>query len=665
MVDGSADVTAARTARAEAISEAGGVRAALANGSLPARADITLSEALVLGLLLQGVSRYVTVLGHGSTEVGEVLRIYAAAGVVRAFPVRHETAAAHAATALRWARDEKVAVVTSIGPGALQAMSGSLVAASDGIGVWHLYGDETTEDEGPNMQQIPRDEQGLFLRLTATMGAAYSLHTPGALPTALRRGLATVDHPYRAAPFFLLLPLNTQPELIAQCNLAELPTGAPPPMGAAAGDYREAARELLAAHRVVIKVGGGARGCGAELAELAELVDGVFVMSPISVGIVPGSNLRNMTVGGSKGSISGNFAMDQADALLAVGTRAVCQSDSSRTGYPRVQHVVNINADLGTALHYNRTTALVGDSQATLRALIAEVRLAVASGGSGAADGADAAGAADGAGDAGRGGAAGGGAGAASNVPQSPSPWLAACQAKRAEWEAFKAERFAHPTLFDDVWGREVLTQPAAIEIALTATHNAGAVAFFDAGDVQANGFQIAVDENEGQTITDGGASYMGFATSAVLATALGTQPWQAAAMTGDGSFTMNPAVLIDALEHGANGVIVLFDNRRMGAISSLQADQYGQIYATNDSVEVDYVAWAQAVSGVRGIHGGFTPESLRAAMAEALAHDGLALVHVPVYFGADPLGGLGAYGRWNVGNWVADTQAMRHDIGM
>ena len=644
MVDGRADVTSAREARAEAISEAGGVMVALANGSLPARADVTMSEALVLGLLLQGVSRYVTVLGHGSTEVGEVLRIYEAAGVVRAFPVRHETAAAHAATALRWARDEKIAVVTSIGPGALQAMSGSLVAASDGIGVWHLYGDETTEDEGPNMQQIPREEQGLFLRLAATMGAAYSVHTPGALPTALRRGLATVDHPYRAAPFYLLLPLNTQPQLIAQCNLAELPTGAPPPMGAAAGDYREAARELLDAQRVVIKVGGGARGCGAELAELADLVDGVFVMSPISVGIVPGSSPRNMTVGGSKGSISGNFAMEQADALLAVGTRAVCQSDSSRTGYPLVRHVVNINADLDAALHYNRTTALVGNAQATLRALIAEVRRAV---------GADASGGAAGA------------AGAASNVLQSPSPWLAACEAKRAEWEDFKAQRFAHPTLFDDVWGREVLTQPAAIEIALTAAHDAGAVAFFDAGDVQANGFQIAVDEHEGQTITDGGASYMGFATSAVLATALGTQPWQAVAMTGDGSFTMNPAVLIDAVEHGATGVIVLFDNRRMGAISSLQADQYSQIYATNDSVAVDYVAWAQAVSGVRGIHGGFTPESLRAAMVEALAYDGLALVHVPVYFGADPLGGLGAYGRWNVGNWVADTQAMRHDIGM
>ena len=624
-----AEAREGREARARAIAAAGGLEAAMEVGAIPARADLTLAEALVLGLMRQQVSRYVTVLGHGSTELGEVLRIYQAAGLVRTFPVRHETEAAHAVTALRWATGEKAAVVTSIGPGALQAMAGSLVAASDGVGVWHIYGDETTEDEGPNMQQIPRAEQGLFLRLAATMGSAYSLHTPGALATALRRGLNTVDDPHREGPFFLLLPLNTQPALIHDFNLAELPAGAPPRVGASAGDYDEAARELLAAQRVVIKVGGGARGCVAELIELADLVDGVFVMSPISVGVVPGSHPRAMTVGGSKGSISGNHAMENADALLAVGTRAVCQSDSSRTGYPHVRHVVNINTDPDAALHYQRTTALVGDARPTLQRLIEAVR-------------------------------AHGGA-----VDEVESPWLRECRDKRAEWEAFKAERFAHPTLFDEVWQAEVLTQPAAIDVVLRAAHEAGAIAFFDAGDVQANGFQIAVDEYEGATITDGGASYMGFATSAVLATALGTEPWRAVALTGDGSFTMNPAVLIDGIEHGATGVIVVFDNRRMGAIASLQKDQYGAMHATNDSVAVDYVAWAASVGGVLALPGGTTPESLRRAMLEALAHDGLALVHVPVYYGDDPLGGLGAYGRWNVGNWVSDTQALRHEIGL
>ncbi|GAA0268547.1 thiamine pyrophosphate-binding protein [Actinomadura nitritigenes] len=625
------DLTEERTRRARSIAEAGGVEQALDSGALPARVSATLSEAVVLGLLRQQVSKFVVVFGHGSTELAEVLRVYEGAGLVQTYAVRHETEASHAVAALRWVTGEKAAVVTSIGPGALQAMAGSLVASSDGLGVWHLYGDETTEDEGPNMQQIPRTEQGLFLRLASAMGPAYSLHTPRALPTALRRGLNTVDHPYRPGPFYLLLPLNTQPQLIPDLNLRELPTGIPPRLSAAATDYRRTARRLLDAERVVVKVGGGARGCRRSLEELADLVDAVFVMSPVSLGVVPASHPRQMMVGGSKGSLSGNFAMENADLLVAVGTRSVCQADSSRTGYPRVRHVVNINADLDAATHYNETTALVGDAQETLAALVEAVRAELAESGE---DG-------------------------------RPSTWLAECQDARREWERVKQDRLDRPTLHDPVWGREVLTQPAAIQTVTEWADGSGAVTFFDAGDVQAVGFQMSSEEEPGRSFTEAGASYMGFATSAVLATALSDENWYGVALTGDGSFTMNPQVLIDGVAHGAHGCIVVLDNRRMAAISSLQLEQYGSDHATSDGVAVDYVAWAESVEGVTALHGGYTRESLREALEKARRQEGLSLVHVPVYFGDDPAGGLPSYGRWNVGNWVEDTQRLRHEIGL
>jgi 3D-(3,5/4)-trihydroxycyclohexane-1,2-dione acylhydrolase (decyclizing) len=63
-------------------------------------------------------------------------------------------------------------------------------------------------------------------------------------------------------------------------------------------------------------------------------------------------------------------------------------------------------------------------------------------------------------------------------------------------------------------------------------------------------------------------------------------------------------------------------------------------------------------VRGVLGLSGGSTRESLTAAFKEAYKHDSLSVVHVPVYYGPDPRGGMGAYGSWNVGNWVADVQA-------
>jgi 3D-(3,5/4)-trihydroxycyclohexane-1,2-dione acylhydrolase (decyclizing) len=623
--------TQGRTARAQAIAAAGGMHQALATGTLPQYADVTLSEAIVLGLLRQDVRRFVGIFGHGTTEVGEVLRVYEAAGVVRTFPVRHEAEASHAAAALRWVTGEKAAVVTSIGPGALNALGASLAPASDGLGVWYLFGDETTHNEGPNMQQIPKPEQALFLRLCQTMGRAYCLHTPEAIGAALRWGANTVDHPYRAGPYFLLLPMNEQCVLLRDFNLDELPESSPPAIGAAAGEerYSQAVQALAAASRVAVRVGGGARLAGEQVAEFLGLVDGAAVTSPLVSGVIPYQHPRNMTVGGSKGSLCGNYAMENCDLLVALGTRSVCQSDSSRTDYPNVRQVISINADMESLLHYNKTIALAGDVAATLTRLNQELKQRQI------------------------------------NKSAAESAWYRECRQKKREWDAFKAQRYAQPRLYDAVWRDEVLTQPAAIKAAVDWARKNKVVAFFDAGDVQANGFQIVEDERLGQTFTETGASFMGFAVSAVLSTGLARAPFYALALTGDGSFTMSPQILIDGVEHGARGCILLFDNRRMAAISGLQWAQYGDEYATCDHVDVDYAAWARAIKGVAAFHGGKSVAELVSALDQARAHDGLSLIHLPVYCGPDPLGGLGAFGRWNVGNWCDEVQARRHLIGL
>src|SRR5215467_9473916 len=261
MTDDTKARSAAMAARARAIRQAGGIDAAVADGTLTRLIDTTLSEALVLGLLKQGVRKYLAIFGHGSTDLGEVLRVYEGEGVTRTFNCRNEVAMAHAATALRWQYGETPAVVTSIGPGALQALAGSLAAASNGVGVYHIYGDETTFGEGYNMQQVPKEEQGLFGRMTAIMGQSYIMHTPEALRDALRRGALCVNHPYRAGPFYLLLPLNTQPAKVT-VNLATLPSRPDLPKLAPVDDAAidQAAAMTANADKVAIKAGGGTRG---------------------------------------------------------------------------------------------------------------------------------------------------------------------------------------------------------------------------------------------------------------------------------------------------------------------------------------------------------------------------------------------------------------------
>ena len=107
--------------------------------------------------------------------------------------------------------------------------------------------------------------------------------------------------------------------------------------------------------------------------------------------------------------------------------------------------------------------------------------------------------------------------------------------------------------------------------------------------------------------------------------------------------------------------MVVIFDNRRMAAITGLQIAQYGQGFKTGDSVAVDYVQLASAVEGVCALYGGEDEAALTTALDAAYKHDGLSVVHVPVYCGDDPLGGMGAYGSWNVGNWCEDVQTRYH----
>jgi 3D-(3,5/4)-trihydroxycyclohexane-1,2-dione acylhydrolase (decyclizing) len=616
-----ADPRAEARLRARAIAQAGGLDQALATGSVPKLIDCTLSEALVLGLLKQDVRKYFAIFGHGSTDLGDVLRVYEEEGATRTVNCRNEVEMAHAATALRWQYGERCAVVTSIGPGALQAMAGSLAAASNGVGVYHIYGDETTYGEGYNMQQVPKEEQGLFGRMTAAMGQSYVLHTPEALRDALRRGSLCTNHPYRAGPFYLLLPINTQPARLT-LNLAALPGKPELPKLAPANDTAlDAAAKMIAeASKVTIKAGGGCRGHELAVQHLAGAAGAAVVLSPGSTGVLPNVHPQNMHVGGSKGSISGNYAMAEAELVIVVGSRAVCQADCSGIGYKNAKAVININGDLSDLTHYNNTRALPGDIGEVAERLAAKLETAKAA--------------------------------------KNKRAWLKACEAKKDEWWAYKLKRFECPPLNDVVWGHSVLPQPAAIKVVADFAKSIDAAKFFDAGDVQANGFQIVEDDETDRTFTETGASYMGFATSALLGSALAEKPRYGIAFTGDGSFMMNPQVLIDAVEHGVRGMIVIFDNRRMAAITGLQLAQYNIEFKTNDRVAVDYVKLAGAVSGVNAVFGGDTADALRAALKSAQSHDGLSVVHVPVYSGPDERGGLGAWGQWNVGNWCEDVQA-------
>jgi 3D-(3,5/4)-trihydroxycyclohexane-1,2-dione acylhydrolase (decyclizing) len=632
------------TGRARVIALSGGVDAALMSAHLGKFQDLSLSEAVVLGLLRQGVDTYIGVFGHGTTDLGEALRVYESEGLVKVHNVRSEIEASHAAAALRWQYGKTAAVFTSIGPGALHAMAASLVPLSNGLGVYYLFGGETTQDEGYNMQQIPRPEQGLFPRLFGTMGTAYELHTGEALPAALKRGAASVFSPLQPSPCYLILPMNVQAKVMVDFNVAELPRRPEyPPQATADEETYEKAVELIRAYdKITVKVGRGALGLDRRiLEEFLGRSDAVYVHGPSAVGILSGANQRNMTVGGSKGSTAGNAAMAEAELAIVIGARAVCQWDSSGTAWKNLKAVISINSRHEDATHYNGSLCLLGDARAVLTRFVETMRRKGMDKGAYASESASA------------------------GVGSAISPWLRTNIERRKAWDEFLATRKSAEALFDAKFGATLLTQPVAIGVAIDFARSKDAVKYFDAGDVQANGFQLIEDDQQGETLTDTGASYMGFASCGILASALVENPKYPIAFTGDGSFMMNPQILLDAVEMRLRGMIIVFDNRRMAAISSLQLAQYGKEFRTDDDVAVDYAKLASCFEGVKGFEGGCDQRTLRETLEIAYRHEGLSLVHVPVYSGPDERGGLGAYGDWNVGSWCDRVQKEKHRLGL
>ena len=73
----------------------------------------------------------------------------------------------------------------------------------------------------------------------------------------------------------------------------------------------------------------------------------------------------------------------------------------------------------------------------------------------------------------------------------------------------------------------------------------------------------------------------------------------------------------------------------------------------------------ARVCYGVQAFPGGTHRETLIEALEQAHQHQGLSVVHLPVYFGPHEMGNLGAWGQWNVGNWCQEVQKEHQRLGL
>ncbi|HEX6819875.1 MAG TPA: thiamine pyrophosphate-dependent enzyme [Ktedonobacterales bacterium] len=349
----------------------------------------TVSDVMVETLIAWGVDTVFGLPGDGIDGVMEALRTHQ--DQIRFVLVRHEEAGAFAACAYAKVTGKLGVCLSTSGPGAIHMLNGLYDAKLDGAPVLAITGEPESDMLGLHYQQDVD-----VVRLYADVAAAYDhqIEGPGDVynltNTACRIALSqrTVTH--------LTIPIDRQvadatddfdtsiagppktphqtsvfqPGFYAIADVNHV-SGAqrsqsspiPPPEL-----VREAADLLNAGSKVAILAGHGALNASSEVAQVAELLGAPIVKALLGKGVVPDDSPLTTGGIGLLGTTPSVHVMDHCDTLLIIG------SSFPYAGYlPKPGHARGVQIDIDQTrlgLRYPIEAGLVGDAQATLRALL-------------------------------------------------------------------------------------------------------------------------------------------------------------------------------------------------------------------------------------------------------------------------------------------------------
>ncbi|WP_216215987.1 3D-(3,5/4)-trihydroxycyclohexane-1,2-dione acylhydrolase (decyclizing) [Amycolatopsis aidingensis] len=272
----------------------------------------------------------------------------------------------------------QVGVVTSsIGPGALNLVTAAGVAHANRLPVLLLPGDTFAgRAPDPVLQQVEH-----FADATITVNDAFRavsryfdrITRPEQLLSTLPQVARVLTDPAEAGPVTLALPQDVQaetfdfPEALFEPRLHRVPRSRPDERSLA-----EAARALRAARRPLLVLGGGVRYSGAAGRALAFAERHGMPVAETTAGrtLVPHDHPLHAGPLGITGSSSANALAEEADLVLAVGTRLQDFTTASWTVFAEDVRLVTINAARFDAVKHG-ALAVVSDADTALAELTA------------------------------------------------------------------------------------------------------------------------------------------------------------------------------------------------------------------------------------------------------------------------------------------------------
>ncbi|MCE5277136.1 MAG: biosynthetic-type acetolactate synthase large subunit [Planctomycetaceae bacterium] len=479
---------------------------------------------------------------------------------------RHEQGATHMADGYARATGKPGVVIVTSGPGATNTVTGLANANMDSIPMVvitgqvksTLIGNDAFQEADMTGITRPITKHNFLVKRAEDLGRV--LHEAFHIARTGRPGPVLVDVPVDA----LVNKLAEEPDLAMR-----LP-GYKPRYSGHTGQIKTAADAINAAQRPVLYVGGGVVISGATQELRAVMHKGKLPATTtlMALGSVDESDPLALQMLGMHGSASANYAVQECDCLIAVGSRFDDRVTGKLETFAPHAKIIHVDID-PTSISKNVVVDIpvVGDCKDILARMLEHI--------------------------------------------QTPdrSAWLD----KIANWKK------KHPFKYDRSGDGKI--KPQAVIEAVGDLTDHDAIIATGVGQHQMWAAQFYGWRKPRQIITSGGLGTMGFGCPAAIGAQFGRPDAAVIDIDGDGSFSMTMVEVITAVAHDLPVKFVVLDNGYLGMVRQWQEMFYGRRYSSVNHPCPDFVKVAEAF-GARGLRVSH-PGELRDGVSEMLKSPG------------------------------------------
>ena len=512
---------------------------------------------------------------------GAVLPIYDAIfkqQKIRHILVRHEQAATHAAEGYARATGKPGVVLVTSGPGATNAVTGITDALMDSIPMVVITGQVPSHLIGSDAFQ-EADTVGITRHCTKHN---YLVKDPAQLGSVVHEAfhIATSGRP---GPVVIDIPKDVQIATARYSKPGPIQHKTYRPQVKADKALLESAVEMLAAaERPVFYTGGGVINAGPQasqlLRELARITGAPVTSTLMGLGAFPASSDQWLGMLGMHGTYEANYAMNQADLIIALGARFDDRVTGRLDAFAPHARKIHIDIDRSSM---NKTVRvdlpIVADVGHALEDMVRIWK-----------------------------------------ARQHPKPDLSEWWRRIEGWRAVKCLDFPEDST-------EIMPQ-RAIRALWEATKDKAPIITTEVGQHQMWAAQHFDFESPNKWLTSGGLGTMGYGLPAAIGAQLGNPGALVIDIAGEASIQMNIQELATATQYRLPVKIFILNNEYMGMVRQWQELTYSSRYSESYSDALpDFVKLGEAYGwkGIR-IEG---KDQLDDGIAAMLAHDGPVIV--------------------------------------